>query len=82
MCNYWIVKSKQILTMTLIKRTTATQWLFEELSQRIAMNDIINELFIQAQQYERECIEDAYMANRRNMEEGEAETYYLTNYNL
>lgn len=68
--------------MTLIKRTTATQWLFEELSQRIAMNDIINELFIQAQQYERECIEDAYMANRRNMEEGEAETYYLTNYNL
>lgn len=68
--------------MTLIKRTTATQWLFEELSQRIAINDIINELFIQAQQYERECIEDAYMANRRNMEEGEAETYYLTNYNL
>ena len=63
-----------------IKRTTATQWLFEEISQRIAMNDIINELFIQAQQYEREHIEDAYMANRRNLEEGEAETYYLTNY--
>lgn len=66
--------------MKTIKRTTAVQWLFEKLSERIVINEINKELFIQAAEYERENIEEAYMANRRNMEECEAETYYLTNY--
>lgn len=63
-----------------IKRTTAVQWLFEELNKEIHISERMKEIFIQAQEYERECLEDAYMVNRRNMEEGEAETYYLTNY--
>lgn len=66
--------------MTLIKRTTAVQWLFEMMSQEVNLSERSKELFIQAQQYEREHIEDAYMANRLNLQEGEAETYYLTNY--
>lgn len=64
------------------KRTTAVEWLYEMMSQEVTLSERSKELFIQAQQYERECIEDAYIANRRNLEEGEAETYYLTNYNL
>jgi len=66
--------------MLYTKRTTAVQWLFEELNKEIHISERIKEIFKQAQEYERECIEDAYMANRRNLEEGEAETYYLTNY--
>lgn len=65
-----------------IKRTTAVQWLFEMMSQEVNLSERSKELFKQAQEYERECIEDAYMANRRNLEEGEAETYYLTNYHV
>lgn len=63
-----------------IKRTTAVQWLFEMMSQEVNLSERSKKLFIEAHEYERECIEDAYMANRRNCEEGEAETYYLTNY--
>lgn len=63
-----------------IKRTTAVQWIFEELNKEIHISERMKEIFNQAHEYERECIEDAYMANRRNMEEDEAATYYLTNY--
>lgn len=63
-----------------IKRTTAVQWLFEELNKEIHISERMKEIFNQAHEYERECLEDAYMANRRNMEEDEAATYYLTNY--
>ena len=66
--------------MSIIKRTTAVQWLFEMMSHEVNLSERSKELFIQAQQIESEHIQDAYMANRRNLEEGEAETYYLTNY--
>lgn len=62
------------------KRTTAVQWLFQELDKEVHMSEITKELFKQAAEYERELIEDAYMANRQGLEENEAAEYYLTTF--
>lgn len=62
------------------KRTTAVQWLFQELNKEVEMSEITKELFKQAAEYERELLEDAYMANRQGLEENEAEQYYLTTF--